>query len=109
MSGRPWSDQAAEVMHGRGDDKFSEKLRRLQSVADSALSSLELDDLLRELLDRTCDLLGAETAVVLLLNPMRTELTVVAATGMKEVRTGTRVEMGMGFAGRIAASERPTV
>jgi hypothetical protein len=109
MSDRPWSDQATEVIHGRGDDKLSEKLRRLQAVADSALSSLELDDLLRELLDRTCDLLGAETASVLLLNPMHTELIVVAATGMKEVRTGARVEMGMGFAGRIAASERPAV
>src|SRR5205807_6568835 len=53
--------------HPSVSDDGAEKLRRLQSVTDAALSSLELDDLLAELLDRTRELLDAATAVIKLL------------------------------------------
>jgi putative methionine-R-sulfoxide reductase with GAF domain len=85
-----------------------EKLRRLQTVTDSALSTMELDDLLVELLERTKDLLAADTATILLLDPAGTELVATAAVGLEEeVRQGVRIPVGRGFAGRIAASAGP--
>jgi serine phosphatase RsbU (regulator of sigma subunit) len=85
-----------------------EKLRRLQAVTDAALSQLGLEDLLDELLDRTRDLLAADTAAVLLLDRSGTELIATAASGLEqEVRQGIRLPVGQGFAGRVAAEGRP--
>lgn len=85
-----------------------EKLRRLEAVTDAALSQLGLEDLLTELLDRTREVLHADTAMVLLLDPTGTELVVTAAPGLEEeVREGARVPVGAGFAGRIAAEREP--
>jgi phosphoserine phosphatase RsbU/P len=81
-----------------------EKLRRLESVTDAALSGLSLDDLLAELLERTCDLLAVDTAGILLLDPTGTELVAMASHGLEdEVRHGVRVPVGEGFSGRVAA------
>ncbi len=86
----------------------AEKLRRLEAVTDAALSRLGLEDLLDELLDRTRDLLGADTAAVLLLDPTGAELIATAASGLEpEVRQGVRLPVGRGFAGRVAARGEP--
>jgi len=93
-----------------GNDVASgaEKLRRLQAVTDAALSQLGLEDLLDELLERTCDLLRADTAAILLLDPSGTELVATAASGLEqEVRQGVRLPVGQGFAGAVAASGEP--
>ncbi|MFI7606250.1 PP2C family protein-serine/threonine phosphatase [Micromonospora sp. NPDC049366] len=88
----------------------AEKLRRLQSVTDAALSQLGLEDLLAELLERTRDLLGADTAVVLLLDQTGTELVATAASGLEqEVRQGVRLPVGRGFAGSVAARGEPVI
>lgn len=85
-----------------------EKLRRLQAVTDAALSHLGLEDLLDELLERTRDLLRADTAAVLLLDPSGTELIATAASGLEqEVRQGVRLPVGRGFAGSVAARGQP--
>jgi serine phosphatase RsbU (regulator of sigma subunit) len=85
-----------------------EKLRRVQSITDAALSHLDLDELLSELLDRTRTLLHADTATVLLLDPTGTELVATAAKGLEEeVRQGVRIPVGSGFAGRVAARREP--
>jgi serine phosphatase RsbU (regulator of sigma subunit) len=87
-----------------------EKLRRLQAVTDAALSQLGLEDLLDELLDRTCDLLAADTAAILLLDSTGTELIATAASGLEqEVRQGVRLPIGQGFAGTVAARGEPVV
>lgn len=84
------------------------RLHRLQAVTDAALSQLGLEDLLAELLDRTRDLLHADTAAVLLLDPSGTELVATAASGLEqEVRQGVRLPVGHGFAGRVAARGEP--
>ncbi|GIJ47977.1 cyclic diguanylate phosphodiesterase [Virgisporangium aliadipatigenens] len=83
-------------------------LRRLQAITDAALSHLGVEDLLAELLERTCDLLRADTAAVLLLDSSGTELVVTAAKGLEEeVRQGIRVPVGQGFAGTVAARAEP--
>lgn len=89
---------------------LAEKLRRIESVTDAALSGLELDDLLVELLDRTRELLSVDTAAIMLVDPSGTELAATASSGLEEeVRRGIRVPVGTGFVGRIAASGEPLV
>ena len=85
-----------------------ERLRRLEAVTDAALSKLAVSDLLDELLDRVRELLGVDTAVILLLDEHARQLVATAAKGLEEeVRQGFRVSIGRGFAGRIAQTRQP--
>ena len=87
-----------------------ERLWRIQLVTDAALTHLDLNDLLAELLVRIRDVLGADTAAVLLRDELRDELVARAAVGLEEeVERGVRIPIGGGFAGRIAAERRPIV
>jgi putative methionine-R-sulfoxide reductase with GAF domain len=95
---------------GRDDQAAADQLARIQSIADSALTSLDVDSLLDELLARVVDLLGADTAAVLVLDPDAGDLVATRARGLEEeVRQGVRVPLGTGFAGRIAAERRPVM
>ena len=86
------------------------RLRDIQSITDAALSRLDDHDLLAELLDRTRDVLRADTAAVLLLDFSSGQLIATAAAGLEEeVRQGVRIPVGHGFAGRIAAEHRPVI
>jgi serine phosphatase RsbU (regulator of sigma subunit) len=83
----------------------AERLANLQALTDTALTPLDLDGLLVELLARVCEILDADTAAVLLLDERSGELVATAAHGLEEeVRQGVRVPLGTGFAGRIAAT-----
>ncbi|MEV4313910.1 GAF domain-containing SpoIIE family protein phosphatase [Actinocrispum sp. NPDC049592] len=87
-----------------------DRLRMIQAVTDSALSQLELDELLKELLERVRELLVVDTATVLLHDRSAGYLTVVAAVGIEEeVRQGVRIQVGRGFAGSIAQSHKPRI
>jgi sigma-B regulation protein RsbU (phosphoserine phosphatase) len=93
-------------MTAAGDS--GEQLRRLQLVTDAALSKLGVEDLLEELLVRARELLHADTATVMLLDPAGAELVATATSGLeREVQQGVRVPVGRGLAGTIAASARP--
>jgi sigma-B regulation protein RsbU (phosphoserine phosphatase) len=86
------------------------RLRGIQSITDAALSRLDDRDLLTELLERTREVLQADTAAVLLLDFSSGQLIATAAAGLEEeVRQGVRIPVGRGFAGRIAAEHRPVV
>ena len=86
------------------------RLRAIQSITDAALSRLDDRELLTELLDRTRDILRADTAAVLLLDYSSGQLIATAAAGLEEeVRQGVRIPVGRGFAGRIAAEHRPVI
>jgi putative methionine-R-sulfoxide reductase with GAF domain len=87
-----------------------DQLRDIQALTDSALSHLDAESLLAELLDRAKDILQADTAAVLLLDHSARELIATAASGLEEeVRQGTRVPLGAGFAGRVAAELHPVI
>jgi phosphoserine phosphatase RsbU/P len=87
-----------------------DRLRDIQAIADAALSRLAAPTLLRELLDRVRDTLGADTAAVLLLDRGSRELVATAACGIEEeVRQGVRIPVGKGFAGRVAAERHPVM
>src|SRR5262249_45376132 len=65
------------------------RLRDIQSITDAALSRLDDHDLLAELLDRTREVLQADTAAVLLLDFSSGQLIATAAAGLEEeVRQG---------------------
>jgi PAS domain S-box-containing protein len=85
-----------------------DRMRRVQSVTDSALAHLSLDELLAELLDRVREAMGADTVAILLLESRGDELVAWAAKGLEEeVEMGVRIPVGGGFAGRVAAQKSP--
>src|SRR6266851_1023882 len=84
------------------------RLQDIQALTDAALARLSYDDFLTELLERTRDVLRADTAAVLLLD--RGQLVATAAIGLEEeVLQGVRMPLGRGFAGRIAAERRAVI
>ena len=88
----------------------AEELRRLQAIADVALSHQTLDELLPALLTRLCSVLRVDIAAILLLEPDEQVLTVRAVYGLEaRVAAGVRVPLGQGFAGRVAATRAPLV
>ena len=87
-----------------------DRLRDIQSLTDAALSRLDEQEFLAELLDRVRGILRADTAAVLLLDFSSGELIATAAAGLEEeVRQGVRIPVGHGFAGRIAAQHKPVI
>ena len=71
------------------------RLEDVQRVTESALAYLDLDDLLRELLDRVTDILEADTAAVLLVEEGGRTLAARAAKGLEEeVERGFRLPVG---------------
>ena len=89
-------------------DGLEQRLERLEAVSDLALSRLDVQDLLPELLERVRDLLGTDTSAILLADDSGKFLVATAACGLEEeVRQGSRVPIGQGFAGRVAAERRP--
>jgi phosphoserine phosphatase RsbU/P len=90
----------------RSDDQ----LRDIQAITDTSLSRLDAESMLTELLDRTKEVLHADTAAVLLLDHSSRELIATAASGLEEeVRQGVRIPLGAGFAGRVAAERKPLI
>ncbi|MET0132469.1 MAG: GAF domain-containing SpoIIE family protein phosphatase [Kibdelosporangium sp.] len=89
---------------------IEDRLRRLEAVTDSALSHLDQEKLLQELLERVRELLGVDTATVLLYEKSAGQLAATAAAGLEEeVRQGVRIGFGEGFAGQVAAQRKPIV
>jgi sigma-B regulation protein RsbU (phosphoserine phosphatase) len=86
------------------------ELRGIQSVTDAALSRLDPQVVLETLVERVKGLFGADTAAVLLLERGSDVLVASAASGLEEeLRQGVRIPVGRGFAGRVAAEQRPVI
>jgi len=108
------ADRAAlAIEHARAFDaerRARTHLEYVQAVTDAALTHLELDDLLDELLLRIRSILSADTSAILLLDEATDELVARAARGLEEeVEAGVRIPVGGGFAGRVAAERRPVI
>ncbi|HZC79225.1 MAG TPA: PAS domain S-box protein, partial [Ktedonobacterales bacterium] len=92
----------AEATNGR--------LGALQALTDTALSSLALDDLLRELLGRVHAVMGVDNVAILLLDEDGQTLTLRAIRGEEVGGVGrTKIPLGRGVAGRIAARAAPLI
>jgi signal transduction histidine kinase len=84
------------------------RLRDLEVISEAALTHLDLDLLLANLLDGIRTVMRSDTAVALLLDPSGEELVASWARGLEEeVEAGVRVPVGKGFAGRVAATRSP--
>jgi GAF domain-containing protein/anti-sigma regulatory factor (Ser/Thr protein kinase) len=98
---RPGGADAPEVaaLH-----EVDARLQHLSAITEAVLAHLDLERLLDEMLTRVREILGVDTAAVLLLDRDANELVARAAQGIEEeVERGTRIPLGAGFAGRIAA------
>jgi GAF domain-containing protein len=85
------------------------RLLRLEAITETALSHLDLEELLDELLERIRDLLESDTAAMLLVDEDGETLVPAAAKGFElQPDADVRIPVGQGFAGRVA-SERTTV
>ncbi|MEE6257437.1 PP2C family protein-serine/threonine phosphatase [Plantactinospora sonchi] len=92
---------------GSGAD---ERLRRIEAVTDSALSGLDVDGLIDELLGRVRQLLSADTAAILMLDEHAQQLVISATKGIEEeVRQGYRIPLDHGLAGRVAQQRQPVM
>jgi len=106
------ADRAAlAIEHARAfaaERKARVRLEQIQAVTDAAISVLELEQLLAELLVRIHDILNVDTVAILLLDEETNELVARAAVGIEEeVEQGVRIPVGKGFAGTVAASRTP--
>ena len=82
----------------------------LQRVTEGRLAYLDLDDLLSELLERSVEILRADTAAILLVEDDGRTLAARAAKGLEaEVERGFRLPIGSGFAGTVAATLSPVM
>jgi PAS domain S-box-containing protein len=88
----------------------TEKIKRLQAVADTALQHLTVDDLLDEMLARVRELLNVESVTILLLSDDGKYLVRRSGVGLEsEAAKDVRIEIGRGIAGRIAATRAPLI
>ena len=96
--------------HGEGGDRVRRVADGLQRVTEAALAYLDLEDLLGELLSRIVDILEADTAAILLVEPDGETLVARAAIGIEaEVERGFRLNIGTGFAGGVAEALEPVI
>ncbi|HEX2280300.1 MAG TPA: ATP-binding protein [Thermomicrobiales bacterium] len=86
------------------------ELRTLQSLTETALTHLNLEDVIDELLDRIQRFLEVDTVVVLLMDQETNVLVPLAAAGIEpEARTLMHIPAGRGLAGKITREQRPII
>src|SRR5204863_100023 len=79
-------------------EKSAAQLRALQTVTDTALAHLTLDDLLRQLLARVTQALNVDNSAILLVDEEAHDLVVHMAHGPEENSAGVgRVPLGQGI------------
>lgn len=84
------------------------RLRELHQVTEATLTKLPVEEMVRELLTRIKQILGADTVAMLLLDGSGKTLVAQAAVGLEgEVKRGMRIPVGRGFAGKVVATGQP--
>ncbi len=93
-----------------GTDEHGDPSQTIEGIARSASGYLSLEEVLGDVLERIRAVLDADTAAILLLDEDRKVLVARAARGLEEeVRQGVQIPLARGFAGRVAAEDRPIV
>jgi PAS domain S-box-containing protein len=86
------------------------ELRLMQTLTDTALAHLDVDDLLPELLDRVREVLAVDHAVILLIDDDARTLRVRAGRRPNDAQGPyLALQMGQGVAGRVAATREPLI
>jgi serine phosphatase RsbU (regulator of sigma subunit) len=85
-----------------------DRLHGMEAITDPALAKLGIEEMSQEMLVRVRDVLQVDTATVLQYDPASEQLIATAASGIEEeVRQGVRIPFGLGFAGTVAATQKP--
>ncbi len=90
-------------------EQATHELRALQSITDTALAHLTLDDLLRDVLARLCEVVEADSAAIWLRSDDGKTLHIRATLGYERVDEGWTIPFGQGFVGRIISTRSPIV
>jgi sigma-B regulation protein RsbU (phosphoserine phosphatase) len=102
-------------MSERSDhERLEEKVRRLHALIETSAilsSSLDLDEVLRLVLEKAQSVADAEAGAILLYNPQTNKLEFEVALGEKggltqSLRRKITLEMGQGIAGTVAQTRR---
>jgi phosphoserine phosphatase RsbU/P len=88
----------------------SATLRLIHLVTDRLVRTLDFDEALTALIDGATDLLGVERASILILDAETKRLSIRVAKGLSPaVVRSTRIPLGTGIAGEVAATGKPIV
>lgn len=110
VSAQSVTDLRRERAARREAEVSAEIVERILGITDVALAHIDLNDLLNELLSRIRDVLMTDEASILVIDPGDDSLSLRVSLGPDRlVRRPVRVRIGVGFAGRIAATKRPIV
>lgn len=92
----------------RAAEDASRRLDQLQSILEATLTAQSVDELLHDLLTNIRGMLAADRAAILVLDEEDRRLHIRAAVGLDpEAERETRVPLGHGIAGSIAATGEP--
>jgi putative nucleotidyltransferase with HDIG domain len=84
------------------------QLNNLYRVSQAVSISKDIDQLMRQVLKESLDLIGAQTGSIMMVTPDGGELTIRAAQGLDESTIArTRVKLGEGISGSVAAGGKP--
>jgi signal transduction histidine kinase len=100
---------AAEAEARAAAESSRRLLAVLEGIGEVALGQSELQPLLEQVLERVQAGIGVEMAAVLLLEDDGRAVTLRAARGLPEAQWPAGVPIGVGVAGRVAASRQPMV
>ena len=87
----------------------AEELESLHEISLALTAQLELDELLRDIVERGCRLLGVEAGGVYLVDEARGDLELFVSYGYGRDYKGTRLAPGEGLSGRVLQSGAPLV
>ena len=91
-------------------ENLTQRLDAVQRMTDAALARYSVGEVIAESLSRVREVLGMDTAAILLLEKDGDELVAWAAQGLEEeVELGVRLPVGKGFAGRVVAEKKPRI
>lgn len=91
-------------------EKEVARLRHVQSSAASLISSLDLDETLRTIVQTALNIVGSTQGSILLYNSARTHLRIVHAVGLSdEMIASTNIADGEGISGGVARTGEPVV
>ncbi|MCM2270221.1 MAG: GAF domain-containing protein, partial [Thermoanaerobaculia bacterium] len=94
----------------RSPESRSRELALVKRVTERLVSSLDFRQALETLIDGATELLGVERGSLLLLDEEGTSLRIEVARGIdRQVVERTRIPLGQGLAGRVAATGEPIV
>lgn len=97
-------------MSGTPTASDDDRLMVLEAITDTELGGLSPDKVISAILERVREVLRVDTATVLRHDRAAQQLQAIAASGIvEEVYQDVRIDVGEGFAGRVAVERRPVV